>query len=338
MRRLPCIVISALLVACGAGERAASAPVAGAPTAPSPSSVASHASESPKPPERAHRLLVAATGCWFGGVWRDALQDEGVDRCGLVLEEAYGTVDKDRLERLRAVEAVEVEELSHQLARIARADSVDAVRVDSLVALLNAEARAQHETTMARRAGDKIKKDIAGNRDPGKRPDDERASTAPLTTSTALDALLRLDAGALSAESRAIALMCAMDRMQTAKDLPKHLKVYAVGGAYESIFGVKPPEVPSDATQPMRAGVWLAYLSDVARAAGHPVPAKATSLVDRELMAWGGVLEGFSDKLRVEAASVSNQTELRRVVESTTQRLDTEYRASEASILASSQL
>jgi hypothetical protein len=113
------------------------------------------------------------------------------------------------------------------LTRIAQADAVDAARIEPLVALLNSVAHSQRETMAARRAGDKIKKDIVGTREPGKRPEDERDSVAPLTTSTALDALLGFDAGPFGAEARSIALLCAMDRMQTAKDLPKHLKVYA---------------------------------------------------------------------------------------------------------------
>jgi hypothetical protein len=268
-------------------------------------------------------------------VWRDALNEgPDLDRCSLVLEEAYGTVDKVRLERLRALDAVEVDELGNQIANVAHADALDAGRVQTLVALLNAAARAQHETTAARRAGDRIKKDIAGTREPGTRPDDERSSVTPLTETGALGALFRVDVGPLGAEARSIALMCAMDRMQTAKDLPKHLKVYAVGGAYDLLFGVKAPQVPDNATQPMKGGLWLTYLSEVAKAAGHPVPARATTLLDRELLAWGGVLEGMSDKLRVEAADVSEKTELRRVTDATVDRLDIEYRASEASVLA----
>jgi hypothetical protein len=268
-------------------------------------------------------------------VWRDALNESSdLDLCSLVLEEAYGTVDNVRLERLRALDAVEVDDLGNQIANVAHADAVDAGRVQTLVALLNAAARAQHETTAARRAGDRIKKDILGTREPGTRPDDERSAVAPLTETGALGALFRVDVGPLGAEARAIALMCAMDRMQTAKDLPKHLKVYAVEGAYDLLFGVKAPQVPDDATQPMKGGLWLTYLSEVAKAAGHPVPARATTLLDRELLAWGGVLEGMSDKLRVEAADVSEKTELRRVTDATVDRLDIEYRASEASVLA----
>ena len=64
------------------------------------------------------------------------------------------------------------------------------------------------------------------------------------------------------------------------------------------------------------------------------MPAKAVALQERELMAWGGAFEGLADKLRVEAGAVSSATELRLVADATVARLDTEYRASEASILA----
>ncbi|MGH7434491.1 MAG: hypothetical protein ACRENE_02370 [Polyangiaceae bacterium] len=220
------------------------------------------------------------------------------------------------------------------MTRIARADAVDAGRVDSLVALLTAVARTEHETMLARRAADRIKKDIAGAREADKRPTDERDSVAPLNATSELDALLHFDVAPFAAEAHAIALTCAADRMQIAKDLPKHIKVYAVEGAYQSVFGAKQPEVPSDATRPMKGGAWLAYLSDVARVAGHPVPPKANALLDKELLAWSGVLEGLSDKLRAQRPLVSDTTELRHVVDAFVQRLDTEYRSSEAYFLA----
>jgi hypothetical protein len=91
-----------------------------------------------------------------------------------------------------------------------------------------------------------------------------------------------------------------MVRIEVAKDLPKHLKVYAVGSAFEMLYGVKAPSVPSDPTKPTKGGEWLAYLSEV----------------------------------RVEGGAVSGATELRSVADATVARLDTEYRASEASILA----
>ena len=336
-RRLVYMAFPTLLGAgCAPSARPASAPVAS--TAPATASQpAPSAPVSPPPklePQRAHRFLVTVAGCWFGGVWRDALNEtESPDRCRTVLEGAYGTVDEVRLERLRAVEAVEVDDLGSRLAEMARADEVDAPRAEDLVSLLNAVAGAQHEGIAARRAADKIKKDIALTRDPDKRPQDEREAVGPLMTSQALEALLDWDRGTLGHDARAIALLCAMDRIELAKDLPKHVKVYAVGGPYALLYGVKAPDVPADATKPMKGGAWLAYLSEVAMVAGHPVPPKAVALQERELMAWGGAFEGLADKLRLEAGAISDGTELRHVVDATVARLDTEYRASEASIL-----
>jgi hypothetical protein len=336
MRQLVQCVLPMLALGCASWQEVAAAP--GAPearSAPAGPSLSAPAARPTASTGSAHRLAIAAAGCWSGGVWGDALgESPSVDRCSVVLEQAYGAIDKVRLERLRAVEAVEVHELADQLARIARADSVDAGHADALVGLLNAVAGAQHETMLARRAGDRIKKDIAGAREPDKRPTDERDSVAPLTTTTDLQALLRFEVAPFAAEAHAIALTCAADRMQIAKDLPKHIKVYAVQGAYQSVFGVTPPEVPADATRPMKGGAWLAYLSDVARAAGHPVPPEAETLLDKELLAWGGALEGLSDKLRMEAPAIGEDTELRHVVDAFVQRLDTEYRASEAYLLS----
>jgi hypothetical protein len=332
MRPIVGLVFSFLAAGCAVHNgppptTAASAPVASRPPVPVPAA---------DRPERAHRMLIAATGCWFGGVWHDALSEaDGVDRCAIVLEQAYGAVDRVRLERIRAVEAVEVEDLSGRLAVVARDEGADAATTAGFVDLLHAVAAAQHETLLARRAADRIKKDIASERDPERRPVDERASVAPLVESSALRALFERSDGAFQAEGQAIALMCAMDRMKSAIDLPKHIKVYAVGGPNELVFGVRPPAVPADATQPIKAGAWLEYLSAVAGAAGHPVPAKATTPPDQELMAWGGVLEGFADRLRVQAPAIESGTELRSVVEKAIERLDTEYRASEAAILTS---
>src|SRR5438445_13556617 len=57
----------------------------------------------------AHQIVVLATGCWFGGVWNDALGEfPHRDRCMEVLKRTYGSVDPQRLERLRAFEANEV--------------------------------------------------------------------------------------------------------------------------------------------------------------------------------------------------------------------------------------
>jgi hypothetical protein len=59
-------------------------------------------------------------------------------------------------------------------------------------------------------------------------------------------------------------------------------------------------------------------------------------LDSQELLAWGGALEGIADRLRTQRAQIPEKTELWRVVDGVVRRLDTEYRASEASVLVSS--
>lgn len=79
-----------------------------------------------------------------------------------------------------------------------------------------------------------------------------------------------------------------MDRTQIARGLPKHLKIYVLEGPYSVLFGVPAPDVPKDVTRCLKGGTWLAYITAVAKAAGHAVPDRAESLPDRELMTWGG--------------------------------------------------
>jgi hypothetical protein len=109
--------------------------------------------------------------------------------------------------------------------------------------------------------------------------------------------------------------------------LPKHLKLYAVGGALGDVFGVAPPAVTDDAPAPIRTGLWLNYLADVATAAGHAVPIDADDPQDREPLAWTGVLEGFADELRKNRADTNApRTALVNVERSVVRRLDDEYR------------
>jgi hypothetical protein len=138
-------------------------------------------------------------------------------------------------------------------------------------------------------------------------------------------ALLALDAGDLSTEAHAMGLFCAMDRVELARGLPKHLKVYAVAGAHQLVFGVAPPAVPEDVTAKLERGLWLRYLADVARAAGHPVPVKATHPREREPWAFGGVVAGYADKLRADAAKLDRAAPLGKAVAAIVARLDAEW-------------
>lgn len=347
------VLFACSLTACACGGSPASeakSPVAQAPQ-PSPatqatSGVASppetpsaRTSVSPTDVEKAHRLVMATIACWLGGVWSDA---EGATeearaadaerRCHDLIATVYGADDKARYERLRAVEAAEISELKEKILSTAHKDGVDAARQQQLATFFDAVSAAERETMYARRAADRIKKDIEGERKPGKRGPDEAQSPGPLGESKAFDALLKLDVGDLTHEARAIAILCAMDRMEIARGLPKHLKVYVVERPYEALFGVTPPEVPKDPSASLKGGAWLAYISSVANAAGHPVSDRAKSLPDRELLAWGGALAGLADKLRTEAQDLSGATDLKRVSLAVVQRLDNEYRDSESAV------
>jgi len=75
---------------------------------------------------------------------------------------------------------------------------------------------------------------------------------------------------------------------------------------------------------------------NVRQHAGHPVLAAAKTPKERELLAWGGALEGLSDKLQVESQRMSGETALKRIAEAVARRIDAEYRASSASIIQQS--
>ena len=291
----------------------------------------------------AERLLVGATSCWLGGLWSDALgeQDnppsevnEGVDarsvgierRCEAVLVHVYGTVDAMQYKQLRAVEPRVVDDLATRVRAVAANDRVDQAHAEQLEKVLRAVADAQRENVLARGAADDVKRDEAGASTPGERATDKTLAAQALRRTTGIEALLRLDAGNLSHEARAVGLLSALDRLEMARKLPKHLKVYAVGGPFVPVFGVQPPRVPDNPTAPIKSGTWPSYLVDVASAAGHPVPADAVEPIDRESLAWGGVLHAFADRLHAEVGTVSPRTPLPLVLGRVADRLDKEDR------------
>ena len=281
--------------------------------------------------EEAHRVAVATVACWLGGLWSDA---EGVadesdrarsadQRCHDLVQRLYGSDDPVHYERLRALEPVEVSEVIARIQAIAHADEVDAPRELQIATMLQGVADAEREMTLARRAADKVKFDVKVDRPRTKLTADEEAAVAPLSDGRAFDALLTLDAGDLTHESHAVALLVAEDRMNTANRLPKHLKVFAVEQPFVSVFRVPAPGVSSDAT-PLKGGIWLSYLTTVAKAAGHPVPVSVDSLRDRELAAWCGTLTGLADRLRAESYQVSDTTNMKRTLDAVVRRIDAE--------------
>jgi hypothetical protein len=285
--------------------------------------------------EAAHKLLVRAASCWFGGVWADALgeQDDvkkaGIEtRCKDVEQRVWQADDKVHLEQLRALEQNAVSDVVAAVDLATKNDTVDGPRRDILVKLTGTLADAVKETMLARRAGERVKRDL--DREPEKLNADETNAVAPLRAHDKLQALLKLDAGDLTKEANALGLLCALDRVELARGLPKHLKLYAAGDTFQVVFGVTMPDVPQDATQKLVPGTWLKFLSDTAAAAGHAVPATAKTPREKDALAWAGMQQGFGEKLAADADGIGTSTELSKVVTTTLHRLETEFAAQQA--------
>lgn len=263
----------------------------------------------------AHDLVTQATSCWLGGLWSDALGEKdaariaGIERRCEALLDAVGPVHvpgghppREGYFTLRAIEPGMVEVVARRVEALAAGNAADAPHSGELVALLRGIADVARENADARRAADVVKEDVALRAPALVGAADRAAAAAKLQSGSALDALFHLDAGPFTGEARTVALLGALDRMEIARGLPKHLKVYAVRTAYVDVFGVSAPLLSSDAAAPIPSGTWLAYLTQVAAAAGHPVPDDARSPQNREPLAWQGVLAGFADKLRADEA------------------------------------
>jgi hypothetical protein len=329
----------ALGSACG-GEATPPPAAPPAATAPSPAPVATQSAAPPAGPApqtqgEAHRFVVRAASCWFGGSWADALgeQDQakqaGIEsRCRDVSQRVWNSDDKAHVEQLRALEMNAVADVIAKVDSLSKTDSVDAPRRDALVSLTTALADALKETMLARRAGDRVKRDL--DREPDKLTTDEIDAVIPLRTHAKVEVLYKLDAGDLTKEARTLALLCALDRLETARGLPKHLKLYAVADEFKLLFGVNVPDVPTDGSKKLVPGTWLKFLAETAKAAGHPVSDKAKTPRERDALAWAGMLEGFSDKLKAEADGVSPDTDLSKVATVAIHRLEAEYHAQQA--------
>jgi hypothetical protein len=325
------------LAACGGSTPPPSPPP---PATPPPPPVASTSPEPTAPPapqtqEEAHRLAILAASCWFGGLWADALgeQDQmkvtGIEnRCHDLERHVWGSDDKSHYEQMRAFEQNATADVIAKVDETAKADGVDGPRREALVKLTAALADALKETMAARRAGDRVKRDLT--HEPEKLSHDEVEGVLPLRAHAKLEALLKLDAGNLTKEANALALLCALDRVEVARGLPKHLKLYAVADSFNLLFGVNAPDVPEDGTKKLVPGTWLRFLAETATAAGHPVPAKAKTPRERDALAWAGMLEGFSDKLKADDDGIATTTDLSKVVTTVLHRLEAEFKAQNA--------
>jgi hypothetical protein len=331
------LIGSLLLVVsgCAAGATAPGPEPQVAPpvTAPPPTATTGATPPSqPLRPEAGHNLAVLAAACWFGGMWSDAEGDtedtkaQAADaRCHDVVRRVYGRDDNDRYLQLRAVEPAVVGDIAAKVSELAKEDSDDAPRGQALASLIQAVAGAEREAMLARRAASRVRRDI--DHEPDKLNADEAGGAAALRDTRMLDALLKLQVGDITHDAHALGIMAALDRVEVARRLPRHLKVYAVGGANQIVFGLTPPEMPDDATKPLKRGAWLVYLVDVAKAAGHPVPDSVAAVKKREPLAWGGMLEGYADKLRADIDGLAKDTRLHNVASVIAQRLEAEYKS-----------
>jgi hypothetical protein len=314
-------------LACG-GHEPTHPPIAGASSSSAPVVVA----PPPPPKPNAHDLVIATASCLLGPLWAEAEGESGgaerraatAKRCASVVHTVTSEDDPTKVEALRMLDAsitdplvAKVKELDDQNGELAK-----------FAAALVATAR---ESAAARRAAAKLRADIerikndkdkaaARERDADRLSADEANVVPALRTGTGLDSLAHYS-GAYAAEAHAAAVLFALSRVRAAQDLPKHMKLYTVAPAYSAIFGVQPPPLPSNAKDKLKPGAWLAYVTSVAAACGHPVPETAKKPKEREPLAWAGVLEGFSDRLKADQPQIKDAG-LADVVKFVIERLD----------------
>jgi len=294
------VVVAALAVsALGCGGEAQTAPP---PVPQGPALPVSPAATDGKPApaqvlrqEAGHNLAIMAAACWFGGVWGDAEGDSpetrakaSEARCHDVVRRVYGHDDTGRYEQMRAFEVDAIADIAGKVETLAKEDPDDAPRSQALAQLVQAVAAAQREGMYARRAALRVRRDL--DREPDKLTTDEAAAVAPLKDIRMLQALLAYNQLDLAHDAHALGMLAALDRMEMTIGLPRHMKIYAVGGLNQVLFGAAPPALPDDASKPLPRGGWLTYLTEVANAAGHPVPAGAKTPKQREPLAWTGAL------------------------------------------------
>ncbi|AKV04431.1 hypothetical protein AKJ09_11094 [Labilithrix luteola] len=231
------------------------------------------------------------------GLVSDALGDRGAAgeastrrRCDEVLR-AIGDSSDTGYAQLRAVDAGTVKRLTERVSVTAATENVPGLAI-----MLSRIADTSRETLHARRAADVVKQVSESFPAEGQRANKE-AAAPDLQSAAALQALLAYR-GPFEADAHAIAILNVLERVESARGLPKHLKVYAVRGPFSAVFGISAPQLSDDAALPIPTGTWLAYLTRVAANAGHPVPPDARDPQNREPLAWNGILVGLADRLR----------------------------------------
>lgn len=320
------VAVFALVVIGGCGHAARPAVTtttsASLPT-PGPSPATGHA----------HELVIDAAACWLGGLWSDALGEHGDARAVGIRDRCLGVVDAVNDASLvayypvRAVDAQAVGHIADHVRTVALADEADAPHAKELESLLLDIADASRDSVRARRAADEVKADYDSDASADARRAAKLAAAPHLRMTDGLHHLLAYR-GPYEADAQAIALLFVVDRLEIARGLPKHLKVETVSGPLADVFKVTAPHLSNDAAEPIPTGTWLRYLSDVAAAAGHPIPEDVRDPQNREPLAWIGTLEGLADRLR----RLTPSPELARVTRSVVERLDAEAAGARAAV------
>jgi hypothetical protein len=322
------------LSACGGPTAPAPEPVVAPPlTSAPPAPKASAPPATPLRPEAGHNLAILAAACWFGGIWSDAEGDTEdarghatEARCHDVVRRVYGSDDETHYMKLRSLEPDVVGDIAAKVETLAKEDPDDAPRSQTLAKLVQAIAGAEREAMFARRAAARVKRDL--DHEPEKLSADDAAAVDPLKDTRLLEALLKFDGGDLSHDAHALGMLAALDHVEVSRQLPRHLKLYAVGGVNQLLFGVPVPEIaPEGSKKPRPRLFWLDYLVSVATAAGHALPEGVKVPKQKEPLAWGGMLAGYADKLRADIDGLAKDTRLHNVASVVVQRLDAEYRA-----------
>ena len=316
-------VFAIAAAACGGSDKGAAAPREPVATA----SAIAKAPPAPTPHDRAEKLVASSTACLVGQLWNDALGDDATAAqraatsrtCADVVRTVVGQdgpADPAQIEALRMLESSIVQPLEAKSKELAASDGLDAAHAQALAQTLSAVVAAAREATSARRAAAKIRADIEKlGSDRAKRAARERiaarlgasdaASVPALRAASALGALLGLPEGDTSSDAHAAGLVLALVRARAAQDLPRHIKLYTAAPAMSAVFGVPMPALPDRPAARLTPGAWIAYLTAVAKACGHPVPPR-TPAKEREQLAWNAVLAGFADRLEAAQAHVKN--------------------------------
>lgn len=278
-----------------------------------------------------YQLAVETFACWFGNLWADA---EGYPpparrratqrRCRQVIDQVYGkSAARPEAQEMRQMEPRVVDEVARAAASRAGAKG------EALDRLIHLVADAKREALEARRAASRLRFSLDDPDEPDSLSPEELEAVQPLRSHAALERLLGADLGELSADARALGLLVAIDRMETVRGAPRELKVFAMAGPGKAIFDVAPHHVPEDPKKPLERGAWLAHLTEIAQAAGYPVPEGVSRREDRNMLAWNGILKGLADRLRAEEGRLSADAPplLRRVLASLIKELDEDYAA-----------